>query len=157
LSHSGIVVSSRGSVNLHGAPGVRDDAELRDIRAGARRRRDHQQRRNRVHHLIHPGVLEIDPPFPDSMAMPLAASITEPPPIATSTSHPDSAYRWYRSGLTAISVSNHGGNNLGSTPATIRALPAIVDAVGGEIENVLDGGCPRGSDVVRRSPWGLVR
>ena len=34
--------------------------------------------------------------------MPLAASITEPPPIATSTSHPDSAYRWYPS---VISVS----------------------------------------------------
>jgi isopentenyl diphosphate isomerase/L-lactate dehydrogenase-like FMN-dependent dehydrogenase len=41
-------------------------------------------------------------------------------------------------------MSNDGDNNLGSTPATIRALPAIVDAVGGEIEIVLDGGCPPG-------------
>jgi isopentenyl diphosphate isomerase/L-lactate dehydrogenase-like FMN-dependent dehydrogenase len=51
--------------------------------------------------------------------------------------------------LTAISVSNHGGNNLGSTPATIRALPAIVDAVGGEIEIVLMAVVRRGSDVVK--------
>src|SRR6478752_3568222 len=52
-------------------------------------------------------------------------------------------------GLTAISVSNHGGNNLDSTPASIRALPAIVDAVGDQIEIVLDGGVRRGSDVVK--------
>ena len=52
-------------------------------------------------------------------------------------------------GLTAISVSNHGGNNLDTTPATIRALPAIADAVGGQIEILLDGGVRRGSDVVK--------
>ncbi len=61
----------------------------------------------------------------------------------------DDALRAVDAGLTAISVSNHGGNNLDSTPATIRALPAIVDAVGGEIEIVLDGGVRRGSDVVK--------
>lgn len=52
-------------------------------------------------------------------------------------------------GVSAISVSNHGGNNLDGTPATIRALPAIVDAVGDQIEVVLDGGIRRGSDVVK--------
>jgi isopentenyl diphosphate isomerase/L-lactate dehydrogenase-like FMN-dependent dehydrogenase len=52
-------------------------------------------------------------------------------------------------GVTAISVSNHGGNNLDGTPATIRMLPAIVDAVGDEIEVVLDGGVRRGGDVVK--------
>ena len=61
----------------------------------------------------------------------------------------DDALRAVDAGLTAISVSNHGGNNLDSTPATIRALPAIVDAVGSEIEIVLDGGVRRGSDVVK--------
>ncbi len=43
-------------------------------------------------------------------------------------------------GFNAISVSNHGGNNLDGTPASIRALPAIADAVGGQIEVLLDGG-----------------
>ena len=46
-------------------------------------------------------------------------------------------------------MSNHGGNNLDCTPATIRALPAFADAVGDEIEVLLDGGIRRGSDVVK--------
>ncbi|MGY1710659.1 pre-mycofactocin synthase MftD [Geodermatophilus sp. SYSU D00758] len=52
-------------------------------------------------------------------------------------------------GVTAISVSNHGGNNLDGTPATIRALPAVAEAVGDRVEVVLDGGIRRGSDVVK--------
>jgi isopentenyl diphosphate isomerase/L-lactate dehydrogenase-like FMN-dependent dehydrogenase len=52
-------------------------------------------------------------------------------------------------GVSAISVSNHGGNNLDGTPATIRALAAIVDAVGERAEVLLDGGVRRGSDVVK--------
>jgi heme/flavin dehydrogenase (mycofactocin system) len=61
----------------------------------------------------------------------------------------DDALRAVEAGFTAISVSNHGGNNLDGTPAAIRALPAIVDAVGGQIEVLLDGGIRRGSDVVK--------
>jgi len=53
------------------------------------------------------------------------------------------------SGATAISVSNHGGNNLDGTPATIRALPAIAAAVGDRVEVLLDGGVRRGGDVVK--------
>lgn len=52
-------------------------------------------------------------------------------------------------GATAISVSNHGGNNLDGTAAPLRVLPAIVDAVGSEVEVLLDGGVRRGSDVVK--------
>jgi L-lactate dehydrogenase (cytochrome)/glycolate oxidase len=52
-------------------------------------------------------------------------------------------------GVTAISVSNHGGNNLDGTPAAIRALPDIADAVGDQIEVLLDSGVRRGSDVVK--------
>jgi L-lactate dehydrogenase (cytochrome) len=63
--------------------------------------------------------------------------------------HPDDARRAVDIGATAISVSNHGGNNLDSTPATIRLLPAVADAVGDQIEILLDGGIRRGSDVVK--------
>jgi heme/flavin dehydrogenase (mycofactocin system) len=63
--------------------------------------------------------------------------------------HPDDARRAVDVGATAISVSNHGGNNLDSTPATIRLLPDVVDAVGEQIEVLLDGGIRRGSDVVK--------
>lgn len=61
----------------------------------------------------------------------------------------DDAKRAVDAGCTAISVSNHGGNNLDGTPAPIRALPAIAEAVGEQLEVVLDGGIRRGSDVVK--------
>jgi L-lactate dehydrogenase (cytochrome)/glycolate oxidase len=61
----------------------------------------------------------------------------------------DDARRAVDAGVTAISVSNHGGNNLDGTPASIRALPSIAAAVGDEIEVLLDGGIRRGSDVVK--------
>ncbi len=62
---------------------------------------------------------------------------------------PDDARRAIDVGATAISVSNHGGNNLDGTPASIRALPSISDAVDGQVEVLLDGGIRRGSDVVK--------
>jgi L-lactate dehydrogenase (cytochrome)/glycolate oxidase len=61
----------------------------------------------------------------------------------------DDAKRAVDAGVSAISVSNHGGNNLDGTPATIRALPAVAEAVGSQIEVLLDGGVRRGSDVVK--------
>jgi isopentenyl diphosphate isomerase/L-lactate dehydrogenase-like FMN-dependent dehydrogenase len=81
----------------------------------------------------------------------------------------DDAHRAVDAGVTAISVSNHGGNNLDSTPGAVRALPAVAAAVGHEVEVVTDGGVRRGSDVVKalslgaratmigRAPlWGLA-
>jgi pre-mycofactocin synthase len=61
----------------------------------------------------------------------------------------DDARRAVDAGVTAISVSNHGGNNLDGTPAPIRALPAIAAAVGDQVEVLLDGGVRRGGDVVK--------
>ncbi|MGJ6126213.1 mycofactocin biosynthesis FMN-dependent deaminase MftD [Mycolicibacterium sp. Y3] len=61
----------------------------------------------------------------------------------------DDAKRAVDAGVSAITVSNHGGNNLDGTPAAIRCLPAIADAVGDQIEVLLDGGVRRGSDVVK--------
>jgi pre-mycofactocin synthase len=61
----------------------------------------------------------------------------------------DDAKRAVDAGVSAVSVSNHGGNNLDGTPATIRALPAVAEAVGSQIEVLLDGGVRRGSDVAK--------
>ncbi len=61
----------------------------------------------------------------------------------------DDAKRAVDAGVTAISVSNHGGNNLDGTPATIRALPAVAEAVADHVEVLLDGGIRRGGDVVK--------
>ena len=61
----------------------------------------------------------------------------------------DEARRAVDAGAAAISVSNHGGNNLDGAPAPIRVLPEVVRAVGDQIEVVMDGGIRRGSDVVK--------
>ncbi|MFD7877409.1 pre-mycofactocin synthase MftD [Streptomyces sp. NPDC059766] len=61
----------------------------------------------------------------------------------------DDAKRAVDAGVTGISVSNHGGNNLDTTPATIRVLPSIAEAVGDQIEVLLDGGIRRGGDVAK--------
>ena len=71
------------------------------------------------------------------------------PLLIKGVAHPDDARRAVAIGATAISVSNHGGNNLDGTPASIRLLPAVAAAVGGEVEVLLDGGVRRGSDVVK--------
>jgi heme/flavin dehydrogenase (mycofactocin system) len=81
----------------------------------------------------------------------------------------DDAKRAVDAGVSAISVSNHGGNNLDGTPATIRVLQPVAQSVGDQIEVLLDGGIRRGSDVVkavalgakavmigRASLWGLA-
>jgi len=93
----------------------------------------------------------------------------EGPFMVKGVSRVDDARRVVDLGASALSVSNHGGNNLDGTPAPIRALPAVVDAVGDQIEVLLDGGVRRGSDVVkalalgaravmigRASLWGLA-
>jgi isopentenyl diphosphate isomerase/L-lactate dehydrogenase-like FMN-dependent dehydrogenase len=61
----------------------------------------------------------------------------------------DDAKRAVDAGVTAISVSNHGGNDLDGAPATIRVLPAIAEAVGDQVEVLLDGGIRRGNDVAK--------
>ena len=61
----------------------------------------------------------------------------------------DDARRAADAGFTAISVSNHGGNNLDGTPSPLRVLLGIAAAVGNEVEVVLDGGVRRGSDVFK--------
>lgn len=52
-------------------------------------------------------------------------------------------------GASAIIVSNHGGRQLDSVPGTLDVLPEIVEAVGGRIEVLLDGGIRRGTDVLK--------
>ena len=73
----------------------------------------------------------------------------EGPLVVKGVTHPDDARAALQAGAAAISVSNHGGNNLDGTPAAIRALPGVVEAVGGELEILFDGGIRRGSDVVK--------
>jgi len=66
----------------------------------------------------------------------------------------DEAKRAIDAGATTISVSNHGGNNIDGSPAPIRVLREIADAVGDDVEIVMDGGIRRGSDVVKALAMG---
>ena len=52
-------------------------------------------------------------------------------------------------GARAVVVSNHGGRQLDGVAATIRVLPEVVDAVGRQVDVLLDGGIRRGGDVVK--------
>jgi isopentenyl diphosphate isomerase/L-lactate dehydrogenase-like FMN-dependent dehydrogenase len=61
----------------------------------------------------------------------------------------DDALRARDAGVAALSVSNHGGNNLDGTPAAIRMVKPISDAVGADVDVIMDGGIRRGSDVVK--------
>src|SRR3982074_289489 len=61
----------------------------------------------------------------------------------------DDAKRAVDAGVTPISVSNHGGNNLDGTPGTISMLPDIARTVGDQVEVLLDGGIRRGGDVAK--------
>ncbi|SCX57683.1 alpha-hydroxy acid oxidase [Variovorax sp. EL159] len=61
----------------------------------------------------------------------------------------EDARRALRHGADGIVVSNHGGRQLDAAPASIAALPAILDAVGGRIPVLMDGGIRRGSDIVK--------
>ena len=61
----------------------------------------------------------------------------------------DDARRAVDAGCDSVIVSNHGGRQLDSAPATMRVLPDVVDAVGNRIEVLLDGGVRRGGDVLK--------
>jgi 4-hydroxymandelate oxidase len=59
-------------------------------------------------------------------------------------------------GVDGIIVSNHGGRNLDTVPATISTLPGVAEAVGGRIPIVLDGGVRRGTDVIKAIALGAT-
>ena len=61
----------------------------------------------------------------------------------------DDARHAMDAGAQAVVVSNHGGRQLDGVPATLRALPEVLDAVNGRIEVLMDGGIRRGSDIVK--------
>jgi L-lactate dehydrogenase (cytochrome) len=62
---------------------------------------------------------------------------------------PEDAHLAVQSGADALIVSNHGGRQLDGALSSIRALPAIVDAVGSQIEVHMDGGIRSGQDVLK--------
>jgi 4-hydroxymandelate oxidase len=76
-------------------------------------------------------------------------SITRLPVVVKGLVRPDDALRAAEQGAAAVVVSNHGGRQLDGAPATASVLPAVVDAVQGRLEVLVDGGLRRGVDVLR--------
>ncbi len=76
-------------------------------------------------------------------------SLTKLPVLLKGIVHPDDARLAVEHGAAGVIVSNHGGRQLDTAPATIEALPAIVEAVDGRIEVLIDGGIRRGTDVIK--------
>lgn len=69
---------------------------------------------------------------------------------------PDDAELAVQHGAAAIVVSNHGGRNLDTVPATIEALPRVADRVAGRIPVLVDGGIRRGTDVLKAMALGAT-
>ncbi len=96
-------------------------------------------------------------------------SLTDLPIWVKGILRADDAQRAADAGVSGIIVSNHGGRQLDTAVTPIEALPAIVQAVGNQIELILDGGIRRGTDALKalalganavalgRAPlWGLA-
>ena len=76
-------------------------------------------------------------------------SFAKIPLLVKGVLNPDDADRAVKSGVAGIMVSNHGGRNLDTVPATIDALPQVADRVAGRVPVFVDGGIRRGTDVLK--------
>jgi 4-hydroxymandelate oxidase len=76
-------------------------------------------------------------------------SVSPLPVVVKGILAPEDAVLAAEHGASAVIVSNHGGRQLDSAPASITMLPRVVDAVGGRVEVLIDGGVRRGTDVLK--------
>ena len=76
-------------------------------------------------------------------------SITSLPVLLKGILTPEDARLALDTGIAGIIVSNHGGRQLDGAEPAVRALPRVVDEVGGRAEVLMDGGVRRGTDVLK--------
>ena len=81
-------------------------------------------------------------------------SITRLPVLLKGVLHPADARQAVAAGTAGLIVSNHGGRTLDTAPATASALPRVVQAVGGALPVMVDGGIRRGTDVLKAMALG---
>ena len=76
-------------------------------------------------------------------------AITKLPVLIKGIVRGDDAVRAVDHGAAGVIVSNHGGRQLDTAIASVRALPEVAEAVAGRAEVLLDGGVRRGTDVIK--------
>jgi 4-hydroxymandelate oxidase len=81
-------------------------------------------------------------------------SFAKVPLLLKGVLNPEDADRGVKAGVAGIMVSNHGGRNLDTVPATIDALPQVADKVAGRVPLFVDGGVRRGTDVLKAMAFG---
>jgi 4-hydroxymandelate oxidase len=79
---------------------------------------------------------------------------TKLPIVAKGITTGEDAKKALAGGVSAIVVSNHGGRTLDGANPTLRALPEVVDAVGGKVPVISDGGIRRGGDIIKAMALG---
>ncbi|WP_433271977.1 alpha-hydroxy acid oxidase [Actinosynnema sp. CS-041913] len=78
------------------------------------------------------------------------------PLVLKGITHPEDARLAVEHGAAAVLVSNHGGRQLDTVPATVDLLPAVVRAVDGRVPVLLDGGIRRGTDILKACALGAT-
>jgi 4-hydroxymandelate oxidase len=76
-------------------------------------------------------------------------SFARRPVLLKGVLNPDDAATAVKAGASGIIVSNHGARNLDTVPATIDALPSVVEKVAGRVPVLVDGGIRRGTDIIK--------
>jgi 4-hydroxymandelate oxidase len=76
-------------------------------------------------------------------------SFARRPVLLKGVLNPDDAATAVKAGASGIIVSNHGARNLDTVPATIDALPLVVEKVAGRVPVLVDGGIRRGTDIIK--------
>ncbi len=71
------------------------------------------------------------------------------PAMIKGVARPDDAIRAVKTGFSAISLSNHGGRQLDSSPAPVHCVQEVRHAIGHDANVVVDGGVRRGTDVLK--------
>ena len=83
-------------------------------------------------------------------------SFAKVPLLLKGVLNPEDADRAAKEGVAGIIVSNHGGRNFDTVPATIDALPLVAEKVAGRIPILMDGGVRRGTDVLKALALGAT-